>query len=246
MGTLSTTISIKEPELHQGGEGTPPRPGGRDGDGGRASPNYGDRLRRARLGLAIGLTPVFMLFVSFTSAYIVRQGMGSWDPKANAYARDWLQINLPTQLLLINTIVLLLSTITVELARRQAPRRGALVAAATIAGVSPGKEQRFPWLGVTILLGAGFLAGQWMAWKELGARGFYLATGPSSSFVYLLTGAHAVHLAGGLLALLYAASTSLLKRPLEVRRSAVDITAWYWHFMGLLWIYIFALLEFAR
>ena len=57
---------------------------------------------------------------------------------------------------------------------------------------------------------------------------------------------HAIHLAGGILALLYSAVTSLLRKPVEARRIVVDITAWYWHFMALLWIYIFALLEIAR
>ncbi|HXY77966.1 MAG TPA: cytochrome c oxidase subunit 3, partial [Candidatus Acidoferrales bacterium] len=72
------------------------------------------------------------------------------------------------------------------------------------------------------------------------------ATGPSSSFVYVLTGSHAVHLLGGVLALLVAGSSAILRRPVESRRIVVDVTAWYWHFMALLWIYILALLEFAR
>ncbi len=67
------------------------------------------------------------------------------------------------------------------------------------------KATAFPWLGATVVLGGGFLTGQWMAWRELADRGFYLATSPSSSFVYLLTATHAVHLAGGILVLLYAA-----------------------------------------
>ena len=85
-----------------------------------------------------------------------------------------------------------------------------------------------------------------MAWSELEARGFFIATSASSSFVYLLTGMHALHLLGGIVALLYAGATSLLKKPIETRRIEIDIAAWYWHFMALLWIYIFALLNFAR
>jgi cytochrome c oxidase subunit 3 len=73
-----------------------------------------------------------------------------------------------------------------------------------------------------------------------------MSTTPSSSFVYLLTGMHAIHLAGGVLALAYAGTTAMLRRPLETRRIVVDITAWYWHFMALLWLYIFALLAIAR
>jgi cytochrome c oxidase subunit 3 len=71
-------------------------------------------------------------------------------------------------------------------------------------------------------------------------------TNPSSSFAFLLTITHAIHLTGGILALIWAASTSLLRRPVEARWIAVDITAWYWHFMAVLWIYVFALLAYAR
>ena len=116
----------------------------------------------------------------------------------------------------------------------------------SIPGVSIGKERKFPWLGVTVVLGLAFLAGQWMAWRELANRGFYLATSPSSSLVYLLTGAHAVHLLGGLLVLLYAGATACCTGRWRIARIVVDVTAWYWHFMALLWIYILALLEFAR
>jgi cytochrome c oxidase subunit 3 len=203
-------------------------------------------LRRARLGLAVALTPIMMLFVAFTSAYIVRQGLPTFDPSTNTVVHDWIPVPLPTVLFLINTCVLLVSSVTIELARRQLARQVALEPVQSIPGVSLGTESKFPWLGLTIILGLGFLAGQWLAWRELAARGFYVATGPSSSFVYLLTGGHAVHLFGGITALLAAGVAVLLNRPLASRRIIVDVTAWYWHFMALLWIYILALLEFAR
>jgi cytochrome c oxidase subunit 3 len=203
-------------------------------------------LRRARLGLAVALTPIVMLFVSFTSAYIVRQGLPTLDEPTGTYIRDWLQVNLPIALLLVNTFLLLVSSITMELARRQTTRQAALAPVRSIPGILIGDERRFPWLYATVVLGLGFLMGQWMAWRELANRGFYLATSASSSFVYLLTGAHAIHLAGGVLALLYATAASLLNQPVEVRRIVVDVTAWYWHFMALLWIYVFALMWFAR
>jgi len=111
--------------------------------------------------------------------------------------------------------------------------------------VSLGKEGNFPWLGLSIVLGIGFLVGQWLAWRALVGEGVYLATAPSSSFVYLLTGAHAVHLLGGLLALLAAYAEGVLHRSIDSRRVLVDVAAWYWHFMALLWIYILALLEIA-
>ena len=120
-----------------------------------------------------------------------------------------------------------------ELARRQAALQAALAPVKSIPGISLGNERSFPWLGITVLLGFGFLAGQWLAWGELHARGFFVNTNPNSSFVFLLTIAHAVHLCGGMIALLWAASASLLHRPVEARRIAVDITAWYWHFMAI-------------
>jgi cytochrome c oxidase subunit III len=64
--------------------------------------------------------------------------------------------------------------------------------------------------------------------------------------VYLLTGMHALHLLGGVIALLYAGTITLMRKPVDSRRVVIDVTSWYWHFMALLWIYIFALLEFAR
>jgi cytochrome c oxidase subunit III len=196
------------------------------------------RLRRARLGLICGIVTVCMVFISLTSAYIVRQGLPTFDGNSNSYVRDWGQVDLPWMLLAINTAVLLVSSVTIELARRQAGR--------AIGGASLIGERSFPWLGITVLLGMGFLTGQWLAWRELHARGFFVYTNPNSSFVFLLTITHALHLAGGIVALVWAASASLLHKPVEKRRIVVDITAWYWHFMAVLWIYVFALLAFAR
>lgn len=232
MATLNPTITV-------GGSG-----GG--GFGRSGLPDYGGRLRRARLGLAVALTPIVMLFVAFTSAYIVRQGLPTLDEHTGTYVRDWLTVNLPLGILLVNTLLLVVSSITMEVARRQIARRAALTPIQSIPGVSIGGERMFPWLGVTVVLGLAFLAGQWLAWHELANRGFYVATSPSSSFVYLLTAAHAVHLIGGLLALLYAVGISMRHKQLESRCIVVDTAAWYWHFMALLWIYIFILLEFAR
>jgi cytochrome c oxidase subunit 3 len=187
-----------------------------------------------------------MLFVAFTSAYIVRQGLPTLDEKSHTYVRDWTPVTLPVALLLVNTGLLLLSSVAAELARRQITRQAALAPVRSIPGVSLGLGKGFPWLGVTVVLGAGFLTGQWIAWRLLAERGFYLATSASSAFVYLLTATHAVHLIGGMLVLLYAATVSLLPKPVEARRIVVDVTAWYWHFMFLLWVYIFALMGFVR
>lgn len=248
MATLNPTINIHDPLTGKGGNGGPPPvTGGGDGrDGNGSSPDYVHRLRRARLGLVVLLVPIVMFFVSFTSTYIVRQGMPTLDERTGQMVRDWQQVNLPVNLLLFNTLLILVSSLTMELARRQIARQTALAPVKSIPGVSIGKESSFPWLIPTVVLGFGFLIGQWMAWQALHDRGYYVATTPGSSFVYLLTAAHAVHLIGGLLALVYAGGTSLLHKSIESRRIVVDIAAWYWHFMALLWVYVFALLYFMR
>ena len=223
----------------------PARGGGDDGRGGDV-PDYGARLRRARLGLICAVVTVGMVFTSLTSALIFRRGLPTFDGSTNAYVHDWGFVDLPWLLLVINTLILLVSSLTMEMARRKAARQAALAPVQSIPGVSLGDEGKFPWLGVSAILGVAFLIGQWLAWSELHRRGFYVDTNPRSSFVFLLTIAHAVHLFGGMLAMIWASSASLLHKPLESRRIAVDITAWYWHFMLVLWIYIFVLLGFAR
>ena len=223
----------------------PIRGGGDDGRGGEV-PDYGARLRRARVGLICAIATVGMIFISLTSAYIFRRGLPSFQGETNTYVRDWGAIDLPWMLLGINTAILVISSLTMELARRKATRQAALAPVTSIPGISLGDERNFPWLGVTVVLGCAFLVGQWLAWGEFHARGFFVDTNPSSSFAFLLTIAHAVHLGGGMLALLWAARASLLRKPVESQRIVVDITAWYWHFMGVLWIYIFLLLGLAR
>ncbi|HTA51112.1 MAG TPA: cytochrome c oxidase subunit 3 [Verrucomicrobiae bacterium] len=224
----------------------PPLGGGGDEGRGDGSPNYGARLRRARLGMICAIATVCMVFVSLTSALIVRRGLPTFDDSSRTYFRDWGGVQLPWLLLAINTAILLISSLTMEGARRGIARRAALAPVGSIPGVSLGRERNFPWLGVTVILGLAFLVGQGVAWADLRSRGFFVSTNPDSSFVYLFTAAHAVHLLGGIIALSWASITSLLHRPIEDRRIVVDVAAWYWHFMAVLWIYVFALLAFAR
>ena len=223
----------------------PPAGGGDDGQE-QPSPDYGARLRRARLGLICAIATVSMIFVSLTSAYVFRRGLPTYDNPTNEYVRDWGVVQLPWLLLGINTLLLLASSVTMENARRSVTRQAALAPVKSIPGVSVGEERTFPWLGITVLLGVGFLVGQGLAWQELRNRGFYVESNPASSFVYLLTATHAVHLFGGIIALVWAASASLRNKPVEWRRIIVDIAAWYWHFMGALWVYVFALLALVR
>jgi cytochrome c oxidase subunit 3 len=245
MATLIPNAPVSQ--LGRGGS-VPTIPSGGDDGGSLDSglPNYGARLRRARLGLVCAIVTVGMVFVSLTSALIVRRGLPTFDDATRTYLRDWGGVQLPWELLVINTVILLISSLTMEGARHGITRRAALAPVQSIPGVSLSEEKNFPWLGVTVVLGFAFLVGQWMAWGELKARGFLVNTNPDSSFIYLLTGAHAVHLFGGIVALLWAGIASLQHKAIEGRRIVVDVAAWYWHFMAVLWIYVFALLAFAR
>jgi cytochrome c oxidase subunit III len=242
MASYTPTVSIDDPRTSAGGNGhLPPRR--YDGDE-FGPPSFDVRLRRARLGLVVGLTGIVMIFISFSSAYVVRQGLPTLDPRTNTLLHDWFPVPLP-RLLLLNTIVLIISSVTMELARRQAARR-ALAQLSSVSGVAVGAKEEISWLALTVVLGLSFLTGQWMAWRELAAGGFYLGSSPSSSFVYLLTGTHGVHLFGGVVALLAAGVASVLGRRAESQSIVVDVTGWYWHFMAALWIYILCLLEFVH
>jgi cytochrome c oxidase subunit 3 len=249
---VSYGIRIRAPKTSQGGGGRGPAanwPGGWGGGGGRDGddePSYGERLRRYRLGLMLGLSSVVMLFISFTTAYVVRKAGAVWDPERNDYISNWVPLALPMRILLLNTFILVLSSVTLEIARGRAAQDVALAPIAGIPGIRVDINHALPWLWTTIFLGLGFLGGQGYAWLLLERGNLTFATNASSSFFFILTGVHAVHLVGGILALLYAGITNWLHRPPETRRIVIDVTAWYWHFMGALWLYIFALLYFAR
>lgn len=176
----------------------------------------------ASTGIWVALAAISMSFAALTSALVVRKG-GSFD---------WRTFSLPS-ILYWNTMVLMASSVTLEVARRQV---------ATFMG-GRRSEVRNPsrWLYVTLTLGFLFVAGQYIAWRQLSAQGLYLATNPSSSFFYVLTAAHALHLLGGLGGLIRVIH-KLGK--LVLRRSTLDATSRYWHFMDLLWIYLLVLLWF--
>ncbi len=241
-------IDIHPPKSADGGGGVhPPEIGGGGGrDPGDGFPDYQRRLQRARIGLLCGVVSVSMLFLILTAVFFARQTSVVLDSETHRYIRMWIPIVLPVHLLLWNTLLLLSSSITLELARRQVARDMVLAPLRTIVGTGTDGRVRAPWLLMTTGLGITFLFGQWMAWTEFRAHGFHASTVGPSPFFYVLTGAHAIHLAVGILILLYAAATSLFRQTLEQKRVVLEVTRWYWHFMGVLWVYVFALLWFGQ
>jgi len=143
------------------------------------------------------------------------------------HSKDWTSVRLP-HILYFNTAILLVSSLTIELARLSLSREAF--------------KRSVSWLWFTLILGIVFVAGQVVAWKEIVLRGLYLTSNPGSFFFYFLTAAHGVHLLGGMLALSYVIvfAGGLVRRGRQ--KTAVSTVAFYWHFMDALWIYLLALL----
>src|SRR5437762_12571694 len=120
MATLSPTITLKDPKLGHGGSGIHPPTvdGGGDGRDDNGFSDYGARLRRARLGTIIALVAVVKLFVALTSARVLRRGLPVVDDRSGKYVRERMDVNLPTAVLLVNTVLLLARSVTPEFARR--------------------------------------------------------------------------------------------------------------------------------
>lgn len=176
---------------------------------------------RYRIGMWVSLASIAMLFTSLSSAYVVRSGV----------MNDWFPIAVP-RVMFGSTALIILSSVSIEIARRKLKR-----------SISASYSR---YLLLTTVLGLAFIISQVVAWRQLAQQGIYLASNPYSSFFYLLTGAHAVHLAGGLLAigLLWLRSRSQLDEPRLIarRQATADAVSIYWHFMDALWIYLFLLL----
>jgi cytochrome c oxidase subunit III len=221
LGTMATTIqpaSSERPDsiLHDG----------RSGDGGLRHLGPGDAIRKivddpspepVRTGIWIGLAAITMSFAAFTSALVVRQSTGN----------DWHHLVVPP-IVYANTLVLLASSVTLEIARRR-------IATFFRTGNDTQTRPVF-WLWATLFLGIVFVAGQYIAWLRLRSEGLYLATNPNSAFFYVLTAMHAAHVLGGLAGL---GRVMYKLRPVaSLRRSTLDATSYYWHFMGILWVYL--------
>jgi cytochrome c oxidase subunit III len=187
------------------------------------------RPERSETGVWIGVSAIMMTFAAFTSAMVVRQGA----------SQDWMHFELP-RVLYLNTFILLGSSLTLGIARW----RFTSLATALASGSSLSKKlyaDGIYWLYVTAGLGMLFVGGQLLAWRDLVRQGLLLATNPSSSFFYVFTALHALHLAGGIGGLFYIIR-KLGKTNGTARTTGLGAVCVYWHFMDGLWVYLFVLL----
>ena len=211
------------------GVGGGPRPRGGNGfhknGGGRDGESFRFSPARYRVGVWIAIASIVMLFTALASAYIVR----------SASASDWAPIQMP-KVLWLSTAAILISSFTIEISRRSLKQQS---------------DRRYGlWLMITTGLGLAFVASQLVAWRQLAGQGIYMASHPHSSFFYLFTAAHGLHVLGGLLALTYLLVKTRRKRDSldgELKRvGAADAATIYWHFLDGLWICLFLLLFFWK
>ncbi len=196
------------------GPPAPPPDRGWGGDGG--NDGRGADRRASFTGLFVLLAASTMVFAALTSAFVVRRGLSD----------DWTSMPKPG-ILWVNTVVLLASSFALDLSRR---------------ALKAGNRSRFNlWWTLGTALGILFLVGQWIAWQELKHAGVYIASNPSSSFFYVLTASHAFHLLGGVLALVYVDVQAWRLRLGPAKRTAIDVTAIFWHFLDGIWLYLMVL-----
>ncbi len=192
--------------------------GGSDGDGDKPEPERTPPPEGYKIGMWLVLVSVTMLFAALASAYIFNSAQA-------------MPIVMP-KVLWLSTTIILVSSATLEIARRALKRR---------------VENSFRlWIGVTTALGFSFLIAQLIAWRHLSESGFYVNRNLHSGYSYLFTGLHGVHLIGGLAGLLFVTLRNQARWTALRRRVALDVTALFWHFLTGLWIILFVMLFFWK
>jgi cytochrome c oxidase subunit III len=219
--------------------------GGGSGDNDNWGKNHEPRSRliRYRMGIFSALAGDMIFFAALVVAFFATRSNVHVDAHNN-FVNEWRAIVLP-RVLWWNTAVLLLSSATMEIARRRMFRETDVMEEWLGLG-KPTSNHSLPWLFATTGLGLFFLAGQWKAWLQIAAQPVYLRASSSSHFFYLITGIHAAHLFLGIVGLNIAIVSLYRAKQVETRQIFVDCAAWYWHSMGLFWIFLFILLAYFQ
>lgn len=176
-----------------------------------------------KFALWLFIVSVSMLFGAWTSAYIVKRGEPGWS-----------SFELPGEFWL-NTAIMILSSVTMIWAHRSAKRDNL--------------EQTKRALIVTAILGVAFLVGQWIAWVKMIEMNYYFAgagSNSSSSFIYVLTGFHGVHIVSGIVVLLLILIAAFKFKVHSKNMLRMELCSTYWHFLGGLWLYLFVFLLLNR
>ncbi len=220
--TVTSTKTVSKKEIGLGGPRVP-GPNGKNGNGWRGRDDEGARRgfspETYRVTMWVMLAAIVMMFVALSSAYIILSAGDQWRP-----------VRMP-RMFFLSTGIILVSSATIRTARRS---------------LKQASEREYTrWLLVTLLLGLSFLVSQFLGWRQLVTQGVYFSGHPHSSFFYLFSGAHGVHVLGGLLALSYLFARALRgwkETAGEKREALTDVVSLYWHFMDGIWIWLFLLL----
>lgn len=177
-------------------------------------------VNQGKLIIWLFIISIIMFFAAFTSAYLVRRAEG-----------NWVEFEVP-KIFYFSTFVLLLSSLSMHLSLKAAQAN------------ELGKLRN--WISATTIGGILFLVLQVMGWQKLQASGIYVKGNPAESFYYVLTGAHFFHIISGLGVLIYAYYATFKNKINSKNVTQIEICATYWHFLDVLWIYIFVFLIFFR
>lgn len=177
-----------------------------------------------KFALWIFIASVIMIFAALTSAYIVRQADG-----------NWLVVDMPP-MFTINTVIILVSSLTLHWAYLSA------------------KQDKFEMVKlamcITTLLGVAFLIGQFFAWNELVANRVHFtskdASAVSGSFLYVISGLHWAHVISGVIVLIFATVAAFRLKVHSKNMTQMEMCATYWHFLDVLWLYLFVFLLLNR
>ncbi len=184
--------------------------------------NKRNKIHPHKFALWASMASITMMFAAFTSAYIVKQAAG-----------NWLEFSMPMAFY-ISTLVIICSSITLQISFRS---------------FKDGSESRYKiFLTLTFILGLLFVFLQYQGWTELYKIGVDLKGNVSGSFFYLLSGIHALHVLGGIAALIVAQlhAFTLTYKITDVRINRFDLVLNYWHFVDFLWLYLFLFLLISK
>ncbi len=167
-------------------------------------------------GLWTFMVTVVMIFISLSSAYIVKKADG-----------DWLLIQFP-QMFKVTSVLIVLSSLSMHFAYLASKRNNLLNIRV--------------WLAITGLLAIAFCVGQYWSWGELVDQGVFFVGNPAGSFIYVFTGLHVAHLFGGLIFLIIVLRRSFSYKVHSKSMLSIQLCAVYWHFLGGLWLYLYLFL----
>jgi cytochrome c oxidase subunit 3 len=178
-----------------------------------------------KFALWAGIGSICMFFIGITSALIVKKAADEADG-------NWQHFNIPTQFY-ISTVLIIISSVTLYVSK---------------IFFNKGDSQGYKYaLLLTVIFGSLFLVYQYLGWKALVSAGIFVGgetANPSGSFFYVISGAHAAHILGGLFPLMYITFKAFYKDMIFQKRNTIEMMSIYWHFVDVLWLYLFALLLF--